>query len=86
MITHLFKTKSQELQDWMRKRKVFSTHECVAWGVENYFISANRRKQEFVAEGIIRPLTDREKEKAGFKGRDEVYCWVELKEGNLADL
>ena len=52
--------KKAELLTWMRKKQVFATHEVVKWGIENYSVSADRYKREFVEKGIIEPIPQNE--------------------------
>lgn len=76
--------KSPLLRAWMRDRRYFTTHEVNTWGSENCMCSANRRKQEWLRTpqnplGPVVPLTDEEKEKIGYRGKDEIYRWEESK-------
>lgn len=66
-------TKKAELLDWMFKKRYFSTHEVVAWGLQNKYIRADRTKRDFLEQGLIRKIDDKEKKIRGFKCKDGVY-------------
>lgn len=66
-------TKKMKLLLWMKSKGAFATHEVVEWGLRNYYISADRVKRTFAEEGLIRKLSEDEKEALGIKGKDAVY-------------
>ena len=73
----LFLPKKELLKRWMRDKKVFTGAEIEAWGVNNYYICARRRAREFAEKEYIRPLNDREKEQRAYKGKCEIYKWID---------
>ena len=76
MTTDLFFTKAQEMECWMRDRRVFATHEVIRWGSENFYNRANRTKQDLRVKGVIRTLSDMEKMAHRYKCKDDVYVYV----------
>jgi len=89
MTTDLFLTKSQQMKNWMRDKRIFATHEVIVWGSKNYYNRANRTKQELWQNKVIRTLSDFEKFSYGYTCKDDVYCWTgenEKKESSLAQV
>ena len=76
MTTDMFMTKKDELKCYLRDRRFFATHDVIEWGTKNFYTRANRTKQDFRVEGLIRTLTDDEKAALGYKCKDDVYKWI----------
>ena len=68
-------TKKAELQKWMKDIGIFATHEVIRWGTEHCLNRSDRDKRDFQREGLIRKLTDEEKEQRGYEGKDALYQW-----------
>jgi len=67
-------TKKQKLWDFMRKKKVFATHDVIQFGTVNYDNRADRSKRDFLEMGLIRPLTFKELKRRGLeKSRERYY-------------
>ncbi len=75
----LFLTKEQQLKNWMRFKKYFTSHEVMRWGLDNMYIRSDRTKRDFMEKGIIRKLTDSEKNFCNYNGKDAMYAYVEKK-------
>lgn len=78
----LFKTKEQQLLDWMKQKGFFASHEVVKWGLDNYYLRADRTKRDLMERGIIKKLSPQEKAFRGFKCKDSVYQISDGKEVN----
>ena len=72
----LFLTKESCLLEWCRKRRVFNKADVIRWGLENYYIRAERTIREFVEEGNIRRLGPRECEIRNLTGKIAWYEYV----------
>jgi hypothetical protein len=72
----LFLTKKEMLENWMRQKGFFATHEVIEWGTRNYYNRSAQTKGDMRISGIIRKLDDGEKAFRGFKCKDEVYEYV----------
>ena len=67
------KTTTTDLARWFKEKETFSTHEVLKWGCDFYFNSADRVKRKFAENGLIRKLSDFEKEHRGYTCKDAVY-------------
>ena len=78
MTTDLFQkvAKKEELRAWLKRKGFVSSHEIVAWGLQNGHLRADRTKRDLVKEGCIRRLPKSEKAFRGFTFKDAVYEWV----------
>ena len=72
----LFKTKKELLLEWMKKQHYFSSHEVIRNGLDNFYIRSDRTKRDFLEQGIIRKLPEKEKHFRGFRGKDAWYEYV----------
>ena len=76
-MTDLFATKSEQLLSWCRQRQVFSKADIMAYGLRAYYLRADRQVRDFVRQGLIRRLNDRELEQRGMlHSRMAYYSWV----------
>lgn len=66
-------SKERELYLWMRSKGIFASHDVIRWGVEHFYLRADRTKRDFLKDGVIRKLTDQEKAFNGFTCKDAVY-------------
>jgi len=76
----MLKTKKQQLIEWLKKKRIFATHEVEAWGLQHFYIRADRTKRDLMREGLIRKLTEEEKERQGYRGKDALYMWIPQEE------
>lgn len=72
-MTDLFATKSEQLLFWCRQRRMFNKAEVMKWGLENYYIRADRSIRDFVNKGFIKRLNDREREQLKITGNMAYY-------------
>jgi len=66
-------TKQRELLLWMRNIKIFASHKVLRWGVDNFYNRAGRTKRNFLEQGLIRRLSDFEKECKDLNCKDACY-------------
>lgn len=76
MINISNRSKKELLWDWMVLKRTFTTHEVIRWGSEHFYDRADRTKRDLLERGLIRKLTEEEKERRGFKCKDAVYTSV----------
>lgn len=76
MTTDLFQNKSEQLANWMKQEKIFSTHAVILKGMQMYYCRSDRTKRDFLKKGLIRKLTEWEKRQRGWNNKDGVYEWV----------
>ena len=69
----LFKTKQEQLLDYMRQKHYFATHDIIKWASQNFYNRADRTKRNFLEQGIIRKLPEQEKIFRGFNSKDAWY-------------
>lgn len=62
-----------QLLKWMRQKKIFSTHEVMQCGLDMFYARADRTKRDFMKQGLIRKLSDWEKEMRNLKSKDAYY-------------
>jgi hypothetical protein len=65
--------KHMQLLKWMRQKKIFSTHEVMQCGLDMFYARADRTKRDFMKQGLIRKLSDWEKEMRNLKSKDAYY-------------
>lgn len=68
--------KKQQLIIWMKKYKTFATHDVIKWGLQNYYLRADRTKRDLMKQGKIRKLSENEKESFGYHSKDALYRWL----------
>jgi len=66
-------SKREQLIKWMQEKKIFATHEIIEWGLQHYYLRADRTKRDLMKIGRIKKLTESEKERLGFNFKDAVY-------------
>jgi len=72
----LFLNKEQLLAEWMRLKQYFASHDVIEYGLKIFYIRSDRTKRDFLKQGLIRKLTDFEKQSRGYNCKDSVYRWV----------
>ena len=74
-------TKQSQLLRWVKGKGIFATHEIISFGNQVLFYNrADRTKRDFLEQGLIRKLSQEEKQRRGFTCKDGVYEFV-VKEG-----
>jgi len=73
----LYQNKSQQLLSWCRQRRVFSKADIMHYGLEIYFLRADRQVRDFVRQGIVKRLNDREREQRNLTGK---MAWYQILE------
>jgi len=69
-------TKAEQLKNWMKKKKIFSTSDVIKKGLEIYSVRADRTKRDFMELGLIRALTPKELKRRKLEGkREKYYKW-----------
>jgi hypothetical protein len=66
-------TKQRQLLDWIRAQGVVRTHEVIAWGLAHYSNRADRDARALAAKGLIRRLSDFEKETRFGKVKEDAW-------------
>ena len=74
--------KRTELLHWMLAVKVFKTSDVLAWGCTNFSNRADRNARDFAVKGLIRRLSDFEKEVRGYNSKEGYY---EINEKKIKD-
>lgn len=67
--------KRSELIAFIRDRQKVSKAEIMKWGLDNYYISADRMIRHFVQEGLVRKIPKIECVLSGLKGKMAYYEW-----------
>ena len=73
MITDLFTTKEDQLWDWCKSKKLFTSDEVYVYGYSHYYKSAERRVGEWAQDGKLRRLDALEIKERGLKKRETWY-------------
>ena len=68
-----WKTKKQELLEWLRDRRWATTSDVIKWGSDHYSTRADRDARQLAEEGLIRRATDEEKERMNKRGKQDVW-------------
>jgi hypothetical protein len=55
------KSKKEQLLEFIKKKHYAKSHEVMRWGLENFYISADRVARTLAEEGRIRRVPDEEK-------------------------
>mgnify|MGYP001612849806 CR=1 FL=1 len=76
MTQDLFLTKEQQLADFCKSTGFFSKVDIMQYGLQNFYIRADRTVRDFVSQGKVRRLDTDEKTFRGFKAKCAVYEWV----------
>ncbi|HCJ67018.1 MAG TPA: hypothetical protein DHV62_06765 [Elusimicrobia bacterium] len=53
LTTDLFRNKEQSLEDWCRNKKIFSKADIMRYGLDNYYIRADRTIRDLVRQGKV---------------------------------
>ena len=59
-----FATKSELLLGWCRQKRIFSKADLLRYGLDNFYLRCDRTVRSWVREGLVRRLSEREKEQA----------------------
>jgi hypothetical protein len=71
-------TKKDCLLKWCQWKKVFSGVDVRKWGVENYYICADRKVREFAEKGLVKRIPDLEASLRGLnKEQNTKIAWYE---------
>lgn len=70
------KTKKEQLIEFIRQRVWCKSSDIVRWGVENYYIRADRTARELAEEGIIRRMPDDLKNFRFTNCKEDVWEWL----------
>ena len=68
-------TKSQQLAFYCKDKGTISKSEIMKWGIDNYFISADRVVRKFVETGRMQKIPREEAILNGLKGKQAWYRW-----------
>ncbi len=71
----LFVTKKEQLLRFCRDREFVSKADIMKWGLDNFYISADRVVRTLVEEGKMKHLTKDECLFRGLKGKMAWYQW-----------
>lgn len=72
----LFLSKEKQLLRWVKQKRIFSKAEIIAYGIENYYLRADRTIRDFVRRGIVRKLDKAECLRRNLKGNMAWYEFV----------
>lgn len=67
--------KKSELARFIRDRGIVSKAEVIQWGMDNFYISAERAVRLLVEAGFIRKLSERECEIMNLTAKMSYYKW-----------
>ena len=74
----LFLSKEKQLLRWCRQKKVFSKADIMAFGSSVYYLRADRTVRDFVQQGRVRRLSEKEQTVKGLKGKMAWYEFVKV--------
>jgi hypothetical protein len=75
MTTDLFKTKKQQLADFIKSRGQVKTSDVIRWGSQNYSNRADRDARDLAEKGIIERMPE-DKVDFYYPGiKEEVWIW-----------
>lgn len=72
----LFLSKEKQLLKWCRQKGIFSKAEVISFGINNYYLRADRTIRDFVQQGIVRKLDKSECIRRNLKGKMAWYEFV----------
>lgn len=72
----LFLNKSEQLLQFCKSKYIFSKADIMRFGLENYYLRADRTIREFVRRGMIRRIESQEAYERNLKGRMAYYQFV----------
>ena len=72
----LFLSKEKQLLKWCRQKKIFSKADIMAFGSSVYYLRADRTVRDFVQQGRVRRLSEKERTDKGLKGKMAWYEFV----------
>ena len=72
----LFLSKEKQLLKWCRQKKIFSKADIMAFGSSVYYLRADRTVRDFVQQGRVRRLSEKEQTVKGLKGKMAWYEFV----------
>jgi len=78
-------TKAERLEKWCAQKGFFTKIDLTQYGLDNFYISAWRRVDEFVQAGKVRRLSKEEAAFRGFRTKCAVYCYVGSEDKNGTD-
>ncbi len=71
-----FINKEQALADWCKRKGFFSKADIMQYGLDNFYLRADRTIRDFVQEGRARHLAPQECLFRGFKGKMGYYEFI----------
>jgi hypothetical protein len=69
-------SKEKQLENWMRDKRFFASHDVIKWGVDNFYNRADRTKRDLIEQGKVRLCTDFERFSYGYTCKDSVYKYI----------
>jgi hypothetical protein len=64
-------TKQDALIHWAKHVQIFNTVHVRQWGLDNFYIRADRTMREFAEQGMVRRLPDEEAILRGFRKKGQ---------------
>lgn len=68
------RTKEQQLMEWCQSKGYFSKAQIMQWGLDNFYIRADRTIRDFVQEGLVKKL---DKDEVLFRGLSNKMGWYQ---------
>lgn len=68
--------KSKQLLVWCQQRRIFSKADLMRYGLDNFYLRADRSIRDFVRQGLVRRLNDRDKELRKLTGNMAFYEFI----------
>ena len=68
-----FQNKREQLLSWCQQKRLFSKADVIAYGLQNYYLRADRSMRDFVHQGLVQRLNDKEKEQRHLTGKMAYY-------------
>ena len=74
--TDLLLSKEKILENWCKQRGFFSKADLMAYGLQNYYLRADRTIREWVVEGKVKHLSKDECLFRNLIGKMAWYIWI----------
>ncbi len=72
----LFLSKEALLAEFCKHKEFFSKADVMRWGLDNYYLRADRTIRDFVQEGRVQVVSDDERNFRNLKGKMRWYKYV----------
>ena len=77
MNSDLFQTKRDSFICWCKWKGVFSKADAMNYGLNNFYLRADRELRQLVRDGVARKIDFQECQERNLSGKMAWYEWVE---------